>query len=96
MRWWPFRRSAEDEPWIDCQDMVELVNDYLEGALDPPTVKLFEEHLGECDACSAYIEQMRETIRLSGRVVITEDSLDPKLRDELLAAFRGWKQARGT
>ena len=88
---WPWQKKA---PGLSCQEMVELVNDYLEGALDTTDAKRFESHLGACDACSTYIEQMRQMIAVTGRV--TEESLDPHVRDELLAAFRGWKEARGT
>ena len=88
---WPWRRRQAD---LVCQEMVELVNDYLEGMLSAEDTKRFEQHLSVCDACGAYIEQMRQTIALTGR--ISEESLDPHVRDELLAAFRGWKEARGT
>jgi anti-sigma factor RsiW len=74
---------------LACIELVELVSDYLEGALDRRTRRRFEAHIAGCEHCTAYLEQMRETIRLTGR--LREDSLDPHVRDELLAAFRDWK-----
>jgi anti-sigma factor RsiW len=74
---------------LACIELVELVSDYLEGALDRRTRRRFEAHIAGCEHCTAYLEQMRETIRLTGR--LREDSLDPRARDELLAAFRDWK-----
>jgi len=74
---------------IDCNELVEVVTDYLEGTLDVDTGRRFTEHLELCDGCDAYVEQMRETVRLAG--ALQEDDLRPDMRDKLLAAFRGWK-----
>ena len=73
---------------LSCQELVELVTDYLEGAQTPETRERFETHIGGCNGCAAYLEQMRETIRLTGR--LTPESLDPEARRTLLEAFRGW------
>jgi anti-sigma factor RsiW len=78
------------QPEMSCRELVELVTDYLEDALDPVTRQRFEEHLQECDGCTAYVEQMRSTVRLLGEV--PEASLSPEVRDRLLAAFRGWRR----
>jgi len=51
-----------------CQEVVELVTDYLEGALSPAEHRRFEEHLAGCPHCTEYLAQMRETIRLAGRL----------------------------
>jgi anti-sigma factor RsiW len=74
---------------LRCRELVELVTDYLEGALDRRTRRRFEAHLSGCPHCTAYLEQIRQTIRLTGR--LREESLDPRIRQELLAAFRDWK-----
>ena len=50
-----------------CQQVVELVTDYLEGALSPAEHRRFEAHLAGCPHCTEYLAQMRETIRLAGR-----------------------------
>ena len=73
---------------LACQEVVELVTAYLEGALDSTDRERFEEHLVFCDGCENYLEQMRATIRLTGRV---EDELPAELQAELLEAFRGWR-----
>lgn len=77
---------------LSCQELVELVTDYFEGALSRRDRKRFERHIAGCDACTAYLEQIKLTISASGR--LTEESLEPQVRDELLEAFRGWKQQR--
>jgi anti-sigma factor RsiW len=72
-----------------CQELVEVVTDYLEGALSERERMRFERHLQGCDGCRSYLEQMRTTIRLTGR--LTPRSLSPAMRDRLLRAFRDWK-----
>ena len=71
---------------IACQELVELVTDYLEDALPPRERRVVEHHLAKCDGCAAYVEQMRETQRLTG-VLQVEDVPDAGI-DALLAAFR--------
>ena len=73
---------------IACRDLVELVTDYLEGALSPEQHARFENHIAGCDGCTAYLEQMRETIRLTG--TLREQQISPEARAALLRAFRGW------
>jgi anti-sigma factor RsiW len=74
---------------LTCQELVELVTEYLEGSLPPEERLAFEQHIVYCGGCAAYLNQMRETIRLTGS--LREDDLEPQVRDALLAAFRGWK-----
>jgi anti-sigma factor RsiW len=76
---------------LTCREMVELMNDYLEGALAEGERARFEAHLSSCDPCTTYVAQIRETIRLAGGV--TEESVPPDVRDQLLQAFRDWKEA---
>jgi anti-sigma factor RsiW len=75
---------------LTCQELVELVTDYLERALPAPEVARFEAHLAGCTGCTNYVEQARQTMRVAGH--LTEASLPPAARDELLAAFRRWKE----
>lgn len=79
-------------PGLSCQELVELVTDYVEGTLRRTDRRRFEAHIARCDGCTAYLEQMRETIRLTGRLDV--ESLPPQAREELLEAFRGWKESR--
>jgi anti-sigma factor RsiW len=77
------------ESELSCQELVELVTDYLEGALPPAEWARFEAHLTGCDGCTRYLEQMRLTITAVGR--LTEESIEPAARTELLRLFRDWK-----
>ena len=78
---------------MTCRELVELVTDYLEGALPGPDRRRFEQHIGACSGCTYYLEQMRLVIEASGR--LSEETIDPLARDALLGAFRGWRRDRG-
>jgi anti-sigma factor RsiW len=75
---------------LTCSEIVELVTDYLEGALPVADRERFEEHIAFCHECLTYFEQMRETIATVGRVGVA-DELSPELQENLLRAFRGWE-----
>ena len=72
---------------ISCQEVVEVVTDYLEGKLSDQEVAVVEAHLELCDGCRRYLDQMRITIATVGRIEDTD--VPPDLRATLLAAFRG-------
>ena len=76
---------------LSCQELVELVTDYLEGALSEEARLRFEEHIGPCDGCRIYLEQMRQTITALGH--LPEEALSPDAERELLDAFRGWRSS---
>jgi anti-sigma factor RsiW len=73
---------------LTCAEFVELVTDYLEGALEPAEVARFEDHASRCPGCDVYLEQIRRTVDEVGR--LTPDHLEPAARDQLLEAFRTW------
>jgi anti-sigma factor RsiW len=74
---------------ISCQELVELVTEYLEDALTPEERARFEAHIVPCDGCRNYLEQIRTTIELTGH--LTPEQLDPAAEAALLSAFRDWK-----
>ena len=71
---------------VQCQQIVELVTDYLEGGLDPDLTAEVEAHLGLCDGCDIYVEQTRATIQALGKVPV--DTLSETAQAELVRAFR--------
>jgi anti-sigma factor RsiW len=79
----------QPEAELTCAELVELVTDYLEGRLPDGERRRFDEHLTGCDGCTAYVEQMRATIAVTGRVPAPE--LSPEVEERLLDAFRGWR-----
>jgi len=75
-----------------CNELVELVTDYVEGRLPPRDVRRFESHLAICEGCRTYLDQMRETIDALGH--LPEESISPQARDRMLEAFADWKGRR--
>jgi predicted anti-sigma-YlaC factor YlaD len=73
---------------LSCQELVEIVTDYLEDAMSHSDRARFESHLQACGGCRAYLAQMRTMLDVLGR--IDEEELDPVVVDEWLEAFRGW------
>ena len=80
-----FRRQRHVDPLV-CREFVQLVSDYLEGALPEDQRLRFEEHLAECDGCSGYLEDMRRVVGSLNAVPLTPP--DPATREALLRAFR--------
>jgi anti-sigma factor RsiW len=77
---------------LACQEVVELVTDYLDDALDPDVRARFDEHLRDCDDCAAYLEQLRTTIRVAGR--LAPGAIPDATMSRLVAAFRSWPRPR--
>jgi anti-sigma factor RsiW len=72
-----------------CQQVVELLTDYLEGALSGPDRRTFERHLRRCSDCTNYLEQMRTTIASTGTLRLQD--LSPEAEQEFTALFRQWR-----
>lgn len=86
-------RTAEPAE-LTCKELVELVTDYLEGGMGPEGRARFEEHLAMCEGCTSYVDQMRRTIEMLGR--LTEESIPFSAKVELMQTFRHWKTAGHT
>ena len=83
---------ADDFP---CNEFVEVVTDYLDGALAPEDARRFEEHLALCAGCASVLDQFRTVIRASGRLAVSDvDALTPAQRDQMLAMFTDWAAPR--
>ncbi len=79
-----------DASSLSCQELIELVTDYVEGTLSPADRARFERHLGVCADCDNYLGQMRQTILLVG--TIAEEDIPDDAKRQLLRAFRDWKR----
>lgn len=73
-----------------CREFVELVTEYLEGTLPIADRARFEHHLLSCTGCVDYLQQIRDTLRLAGR--LTEQDVPAEAKDVLLRAFRHWNE----
>jgi anti-sigma factor RsiW len=74
-----------------CREVVDLAAEYVDGAMPPDEATLFEMHLNFCDGCFTFIDQIRETASLAGR--ITEEQVPEETKTKLLEAFRDWRRA---
>jgi anti-sigma factor RsiW len=72
-----------------CQEMVELLTDYLEDALTRSQRRRFEAHLAGCEHCTEYLRQMRATIRLTGS--LRAENLTPAMREDFSELYRRWR-----
>ena len=81
-----FRSRRRD---LVCREAVELITDYLDGALTGRDRARLEAHLAACPHCSEYLTQMRRTLDLLGRV--EPEELDPRVQDDLVALYRRWQ-----
>ncbi len=75
---------------IACQQIVEMVTDYLEGSLTRSQRRRFEAHIADCPHCTEYLTQMRATIRLTGR--LTEADLSREAEDDFAEIYRRWRE----
>jgi anti-sigma factor RsiW len=76
---------------MTCRELVEVVTEYMEGTLPEPDRLRLEAHLAECPYCEEYLAQMWRTVETLGR--LPSEVIDPARQDELLEAFRGWRNA---
>jgi len=75
-------------PALTCREVIDLLTDYVEDALPEQERRRVEAHLASCDGCTTYLEQVRETIRLTG--MLSEEQIPDVERERLLDAFRDW------
>jgi predicted anti-sigma-YlaC factor YlaD len=77
---------------LTCKEFVEIVTEYLEGSMSPEERDRFENHFRSCQGCQTYLEQMRQTIKMVGK--LSEDHLSPEAQNTLLKVFWNWKKHR--
>jgi anti-sigma factor RsiW len=77
---------------LACQEMVELITDYLEGTLPRSERRRFEAHLAGCEHCSEYLAEMRVTIAATGR--LRAEDLTPAMTAAFGEVFARWRAER--
>jgi predicted anti-sigma-YlaC factor YlaD len=76
---------------ITCQELTEVLTDYLEGVMSAEDRARFDAHLEICDGCVTYVEQMRQAITTVHELRV--EDVEATAPDELLEAFRAWRRA---
>ena len=74
---------------LACRQMVELITDYLEDSLPRSQRRRFDAHIAGCEHCSEYLDQMRTTIRLTGR--LRAEDMTPDMHREFAEIYRRWR-----
>ena len=90
-------KSIQDEV-MSCQAFVELVTEYLEGAMSSSQKVRFEQHMYFCEGCVTYVEQIRTTSRIvrgTGEAHDTKRSPGAATMEQLAGVFRKWKASKG-
>jgi predicted anti-sigma-YlaC factor YlaD len=77
---------------MDCNELVEVITDYLEDTMPAESRARFEDHLVYCDGCTAYLDQMRATLVAMGK--IPPESVSGQARERLLQSFLDWKKTQ--
>ncbi|MFN8454939.1 MAG: zf-HC2 domain-containing protein [Anaerolineae bacterium] len=77
---------------LNCKESVELVTDYLEGALLPELQNQLEQHLSTCPACTTYLAQMRQTIQTLR--LLADETIPVETRQQLLQTFKEWHKGQ--
>jgi anti-sigma factor RsiW len=85
--------DTADEMEMACEELVGVLGEYLDGSLPADDRRRLEAHLDECPYCVNYVVQMKETIDAMDGVSL--ESLAPERQEEVLEAFRGWRDRDG-
>ncbi len=75
---------------MTCKELVDLITEYLEGALSASDRLRFEQHVDRCSPCRIYVEQMRQTVRAVGK--LSEESIPADAKELLLRVLKDWKR----
>jgi anti-sigma factor RsiW len=78
---------------VTCREVAELLSDYLDDAIPAPDRARLDAHLAECNGCAAALEQLRETIRVSG--TLTEEQVEQEELEPIRSVFRAWRIETG-
>jgi anti-sigma factor RsiW len=76
---------------MKCEELLQQLNEYVDGTVDPAICEEFERHMAGCNPCQVVVDNIRQTITLYKNGQPYE--LPLKFRDQLHAALREhWKQ----
>jgi anti-sigma factor RsiW len=80
---------------MKCEELLQLLNEYVEGTVDPSLCQEFERHMAGCNPCQVVVDNIRKTITLYKDGQPCE--LPALFRDRLHSALRQhWKAKHGS
>ena len=74
-------------PWITCRGVVDFLDRYLTGGLDPDEVAKFERHLSECPPCVAYMHTYQAATAVSKAALTGRDEVPEDVPEDLVQAI---------
>ena len=86
-------RLGRGEAEMSCREFVEIVTEYMEGALSESRREALHAHIDECGGCSEYLRQMQLTVRALGELPL--DNNLGGIREAALDAFRELRSEDG-
>jgi hypothetical protein len=78
--------KQRERQMLQCKDIVDLLEAYLEEELDPATTQALTAHLADCSDCTAFFNTYRRTVGTTRE--LREEELPAPLRERLLAFLR--------
>ena len=80
---------------MKCEELLALLNEYVDGTVDPAICEAFEQHMAGCNPCQVVVDNIRQTITLYRNGESVE--LPIQFRERLHASLRDcWQQTHGT
>jgi anti-sigma factor RsiW len=74
-------------PWITCREVVDFLDRYLSGGLDPDAVARFERHLSECPPCVAYMHTYQSATAVSKALLEEAEDVPAGVPEDLVQAI---------
>jgi anti-sigma factor RsiW len=47
---------------MKCKDLLNALNDYIDGEVDPAVCEEFEKHMADCNPCQIVVDTIKKTI----------------------------------
>ena len=70
---------------MDCEALLELISDYLDGNLDGATQSELDAHFGDCPECIEFLKEMRQSIKWAIECLDQSPDMPESVRSRLLS-----------
>jgi len=77
---------------MKCEELLAMLNEYVDGPIDPGICEAFEKHLAGCNPCRVVVDNIRQTITLYRKDEPCE--LPLAFRERLHAAIRDCRKKK--
>lgn len=77
---------SRDRDELSCREFIDFILAYLEGDLDAPVRRIFEQHIEACPPCLDYLASYRETVALTAEACASDDAVPADVPEGLVRA----------